>query len=163
MSGHVVSPLRPMTVADLDAVLRVQREGAIAGLGHIFDQTRFPFPTEVVRHRWATEIAEEGIDCFVIVDRSGAVAGFAAIRGAELLHFGTALATWGTGLAGAAHDALLALLRAAGHTETRLRVFEANHRARRFYERRGWVAAGDRTTTSFPPRPVLLGYARVLP
>jgi L-glutamine:scyllo-inosose aminotransferase/L-glutamine:2-deoxy-scyllo-inosose/3-amino-2,3-dideoxy-scyllo-inosose aminotransferase len=39
------------------------------------------------------------IDVYVIENDDGAVAGFAATRGGELLHFGTAVETWGSGLA----------------------------------------------------------------
>jgi len=38
-------------------------------------------------------------------------------------------------------------------------VFEANDRARRFYERRGWAATGESSTSGFAPNPVLLTYA----
>lgn len=144
-----------MTPADLDALMVVQRDGAVLGLGNIFPQERFPFPVDVVRRRWEKEIADPEIDCFVIGDE---VAGFVALRGNELLHFGTAVATWGSGLAGRAHDEVLALWFARKHRHARLRVFEGNARARRFYERRGWRATGGRSRTSFAPHPVLLGY-----
>jgi putative acetyltransferase len=41
----------------------------------------------------------------------------------------------------------------------RLRVFEENHRARRFYEKSGWVSTGSTSRGQFPPFPVLLEYA----
>ena len=50
---------------------------------------------------------------------------------------------WG---AGAATELLRAGLRwigQRGHNEARLRVVEAHHRARRFYEREGWVVDPD--------------------
>jgi RimJ/RimL family protein N-acetyltransferase len=86
------------------------------------------------------------------------VAGFAATRGNELLHFGTAVDLWGSGLASQAHDEVLDHLRAGGCTEGRLRVFEQNLRARRFYGRRGWVQTGERSRSGFAPYPSLLGY-----
>jgi RimJ/RimL family protein N-acetyltransferase len=154
--------LRPLTPADLDALMVVQREGAQAAMGTIFPQDRFPFPVEVLRQRWERELADPGIDCFVIVDGPGSdvgtVAGFAALRGNEFLHFGTAVSTWGSGLAARAHDEVIALWVARGHRRARLRVFEDNVRARRFYERRGWTATGERSRSSFAPYPVLLTY-----
>src|SRR6185436_17916029 len=95
---------------------------------------------------------------FVIVDASGRVVGFAALRGDELLHFGTAVQTWGTGLAAVAHDELMARLAARGVLIAWLRVFEENHRACRFYEKLGWRRTGTRTRTSFAPHPVLVHY-----
>jgi RimJ/RimL family protein N-acetyltransferase len=117
----------------------------------------------VIRRRWESEIADPGLRCYVVVsaDESRGVLGFAALRGAELLHFGTALDTWGSGLAVRFHDALIATYDA----ETTLlfaRVFEANVRARHFYEKLGWRCTGERTTTSFPPNPTLVRYERSL-
>jgi len=83
------------------------------------------------------------------------IAGFAATRGDELLHFGTALDSWGSGLAGAAHDELVEHLRASGHARAWLLVFEENERAIRFYARRGWLPTERTQRTTFPPYPVL--------
>ncbi len=151
--------LRPLADRDLDDLLVVQREGAVAGLSHIFPQATHPFPTEQVRERWAREINDAAIDCFAVVQQ-GKVAGFAATRGAELLHFGTAVGSWGTGLAGAAHDDLLEHLHVQGFETVWLRVFDLNQRAVRFYGRRGWVATDVTARTSFAPYPVLRRYER---
>jgi RimJ/RimL family protein N-acetyltransferase len=150
--------LRALTAADLDELLRAQAEGAAEGLGHIFPQEQYPFPVQAVRSRWERELDDPDMDCFVVLDAAGAVSGFVATRGNEFLHFGTALRTWGTGLAGLAHDEVLAHLSAQGYDHAWLRVFEANERARRFYSRRGWVPTGERSESGFPPNPVLLHY-----
>ncbi|MBB2948924.1 RimJ/RimL family protein N-acetyltransferase [Actinoplanes lutulentus] len=71
-------------------------------------------------------------------------------------------ATWGTGLAAAAHAALLPTFQAHGVRTPRLHVFAANHRARRFYEKLGWQPTGRSRQTSFPPNPVLLEYRLAL-
>ncbi len=98
--------LRPMAAGDADDVVTLQEVGAIVGLGHIFHQDEHPFPAPEIRGRWLKEIETPGLDCHVILDR-GRAAGFAALRADELLHFGTAMDTWGSGLAGLAHDELL--------------------------------------------------------
>jgi putative acetyltransferase len=151
-----------MRLDDLDALVELQREGAVAGLSGIFSQDEYPFPTAQVRERWAREVVDPAIDCFVVLDGEGPMAGFAATKGEELLHFGTALSTWGSGLAGRAHDAVVEHLRQQGRSRGWLRVFEANHRARCFYERRGWRATAETTRTSFPPHPVLVRYELTL-
>jgi RimJ/RimL family protein N-acetyltransferase len=97
--------------------------------------------------RWIAEIADPDIDVYV-VEHTGIISGFAAPRGNELLHFGTAVDTWGTGLAVAVHDEILVHLAAAGHRLVRLRVFEENHRAISFYRKLGWRATGARSTTA---------------
>jgi len=80
------------------------------------------------------------------------------VRGDELLHFGTAVETWGSGFAAAAHDQVVRRLAATGSPRAWLRVFEENRRARRFYEKLGWHGT-DRTSRSpFPPHPVLVEY-----
>ena len=149
--------LRLLRPDDLDVLLEVQRAGAVAGLGHIFPQDTNPFPSEQIRARWAEELDDPAVDCFAVL-LEGDLAGFAATRGAELLHFGTALESWGTGLADRAHTELIEHLRLLGHPRAWLRVFDENYRAVRFYERRGWRATLQTTRTSFAPYPVLRRY-----
>lgn len=162
MADRPVSALlRPMTLADVAAVVAVQEPGAVAGLGAIFPQDTHPFPRETIASRWREEISAPEIDCLLVL-RAAEVAGFAATRGDELLHFGIAVEHWGTGLAQAAHDAVLDRMRSSGTTRAWLRVFEQNRRGRRFYERLGWHEAGAREHSSFPPHPVLVRYERGL-
>jgi len=148
-----------MTAADVQDVLEVQRPGAVLGLADVFPQDAYPFPVEAVRRRWLDEIATPGIDCLVVL-QGAAVVGFAAVHEDELLHFGIAVEHWGSGLARAAHDQVLALLRDRGLPRARLRVFTANRRGRRFYEKLGWVETGARTRSTFPPYAELLEYER---
>jgi RimJ/RimL family protein N-acetyltransferase len=156
---------REATAQDISPLVDVQQAGAVRGLSHIFPQDRFPFPRTAIVQRWSDELADPATAVYVSTDEAGAITGFAATRGSELLHFGTSPSTWGSGLAGELHDAVLgAFAKAAptGVTLIRLRVFEANTRARRFYEKRGWVTTGRRSRTSFSPHPELLEYARGL-
>lgn len=157
--------LRVATHDDVEALVDVQEHGAVRGLSHIFPQDAHPFPRMEIVRRWHDEIADPLTHAYVATIPAGAVSGFAATRGTEMLHFGTAVHTWGTGLAGEFHDALLRVLATTAHagtTRIRLRVFEANLRARRFYEKLGWRPTGHNTRTSFPPHPVLLGYDRAM-
>lgn len=151
--------LRLAAPDDLHDLLDVQQEGAQLALAHIFPQDTHPFPRDEIFARWIAEIADPDIEAYVI-EHEGRVSGFAATRGDELLHFGTAVASWGTGLAVSAHDEIIKRLAASGVTLARLRVFERNHRAIRFYGKLGWRRTSARTRTSFPPHPVLVGYQR---
>lgn len=153
--------LRALDERDLDDLLVLQREGAVAGMGHIFPQDIHPFPTQEVRSRWLRELDDTDIDCFAILDH-GQLAGFAATRAAELLHFGTAVRAWGTGLAGRAHDEIVEHFRTRGHRAAWLRVFDENVRAIRFYRRRGWAPTEDTTRSTFAPYPTLRRYERPL-
>ena len=146
-----------MSVADVPEVLAVQEPGAVLSLGDVFPQDTHPFPADDIGQRWRQEIADPRKDCYVVLHH-GTVAGFAAIRGDEFLHFGTAVEHWGTGLAQAAHDAVLDVMRTHGVRRAWLRVFTGNGRGRRFYEKLGWQPTGDVSRTSFAPHPELLRY-----
>lgn len=156
--------LRAATAADVDALLDVQEPAAVQGLGHIFPQDQHPFPRAAIAARWLTEIADPDVLVYLYTDLGGSIQGFAAIRGHELLHFGTALPTWGTGLASRFHAALLdAIVEVQSTPDTlTLRVFEENRRARRFYDKHGWLPTGRSSRTTFPPHPLLLEYQRHL-
>jgi RimJ/RimL family protein N-acetyltransferase len=160
---HAAVIFRPAVAEDVPALVEVQEAGAVLGLGHIFPQHTHPFPRHEITARWLSEIADPETHVYVCTDEFGAITGFAATRGDELLHFGTAPATWGQGLASALHSAVLAVLcETAGSPRARLRVFEDNHRARRFYEKHGWRTTGTRSRSPFEPHPELLEYERPL-
>jgi RimJ/RimL family protein N-acetyltransferase len=159
MSSGDAGLLRRMTPADVTAVLDVQQPAAVVGLAGVFPQHAYPFPREAVRERWLREVVDPGIDCHVVIS-DGAVAGFAAIRHDELMHFGIALEHWGSGLAGRAHDAVIALLAHQHLRRAWLLAFTENHRGRRFYEKHGWTPTGERARSTFPPRPELMRYER---
>lgn len=102
-----------------------------------------------------------------VADVAGAVAGFAihgpeggasespgdeVARGpgtvGELYSLNVHPDHWSTGVGSALMAHVLGALADAGHTEAVLWVLPANERARRFYERRGWVPDGaERTDT----------------
>lgn len=142
---------------DLAGLMVLQERGAVAGLSNVFPQETHPFPREDVRNRWERELDDPAVVACVATAADVGFVGFAARRGDELLHFGTALDTWGSGLAAWLHDALVATYPPEVR-RLRLRVFGGNPRARAFYEKLGWVATGSVSRTSFPPHPVLLEY-----
>jgi len=153
--------LREMRAEDVPAVLEVQQPAAVAGLSDVFPQDRHPFPRDAIGERWLTEVADASTPCYVVL-RGRAIAGFAATRADEVLHFGVALDEWGSGLAVAAHDELLVRLRGSGLTRATLRVYAANGRGRRFWEKLGWTDTGERSRASTPPHAELLTYENAL-
>jgi RimJ/RimL family protein N-acetyltransferase len=154
--------LRAASSADVPAIVDVQHAGALRSLTHIFPQDTYPFPRAAVESRWLAEVADPDVAVYVIERDDGRVAGFAAVRGNELLHFGTAVQMWGTGLAATAHDLLIEEIRATDEPHARLRVFVDNHRARRFYDKLGWRCTGLTSRSPFPPYPALVEYRRDL-
>jgi RimJ/RimL family protein N-acetyltransferase len=151
--------LRRMREEDVPAVMAVQEPASIAGLSAVFPQDAHPFPRGVLADRWRAEIDDPAIECFVIV-RGSVVAGFAALRGDEVMHFGVAVEEWGSGLAVAAHDELLDRLRASGVERPWLRVYAANPRGRAFWEKLGWVDTGERSRGPMPPHAELRTYEK---
>jgi GNAT superfamily N-acetyltransferase len=153
---------RPMTGADLPDLMPLQERGAVAGLGGVFPQQTHPFPREAIRDRWRDELADPEIAAYVATDGAADnLVAFGARRGDELLHFGTALETWRSGLAAWLHDALVSTYLPEVDL-LRLRVFAGNGRARRFYQKLGWQPTGQETTSTFAPYPVLVEYTLVL-
>ena len=151
---------RRAVAEDLKDLVAVQEAAAVAGLAHIFPQDQYPFPREAVLQRWTAELADPKTAVYICTDETRRIIGFAARREDELLHLGTALHTWGSGLAVELHDALLASFPETV-THCRLRVFTENHRARRFYEKLGWSSTGEVTRSTFPPYAELVTYTRV--
>jgi len=88
------------------------------------------------------------------IEPGGAWAGFAMLRAdsraegvtghapMEVVRFYTRATWYGRGLAARLMDGALAAARAADHDEVWLQVWEHNQRARRFYEKSGFVARG---------------------
>lgn len=160
-TGATGDVLRAMSVEDVPAVMAVQEPASVAGLSGVFPQDTHPFPREVLADRWRQEIADPAIDCFVVL-RGDVVAGFAARRGDEVMHFGIAVEEWGSGLAVAAHDALLQRMRTAGVERAWLRVYAANPRGRAFWGKLGWVETGECSRGPMPPHAELLTCVRDL-
>lgn len=148
-----------MLLADLPELVAVQERGAVLGLSGIFPQAEFPFPREDIVSRWTDELADPTIAAYVATGQGGRIVGFAARRGDEILHVGTAPETWGSGLAAELHDALVATF-PPDLRQLRLWVLEGNGRARRYYEKLGWTVSGAESRSPFAPHPRMLEYVR---
>lgn len=106
----------------------VHEASATAAYAHIFTT---PFPRDEARERWAAHAGR------VWVARLGDTAvGFVAATGTELDGLYVIPRAAGEGVGSALLD--------AAHPVSLLWVLEDNHHARRWYERRGWQADGQR-------------------
>lgn len=141
--------------ADADLLAGLERTSTTDALAHIFGTER-PYPIDDVRARWAIVLDDPETATLLAYDVEPI--GYAAIDRVELRHFGVIRARFGTGAADALHAEAMRRMTASAGDAPRLWVLAENHRARRFYERRGWLADGRSGQSEFPPYPTQLGY-----
>jgi GNAT superfamily N-acetyltransferase len=130
--------IRKATPADAPAVADIWHAGWPDGhLGHVPQELVAVRTEESFQQRAAERVADT-----VVAEVGGMVAGFTMVVGDEVEQVYVAASQRGSGVA----DALLAdaesRIRDAGHPRAWLAAVAGNARARRFYERRGWVDDG---------------------
>ena len=130
--------IRKATPADAPAVADIWRAGWPDGhLGHVPQELVAVRTAESFRERAAERVADT-----VVVEVDGKVAGFTMVVGDEVEQVYVEASHRGSGVAAALLADAEARIRAAGHPRAWLAVVAGNARARRFYERRGWVDDG---------------------
>ncbi len=134
--------LRPATPDDVEVLAALFHRGwHDAHPGHVPAGLTERRTLDAFRDRVAARVAET--DETTVAEVDGAVAGFIMIAGDEVEQVYVDRAYRGTGLAETLLDEAERQVAAAGHDETWLAVVVGNARARAFYERQGWVDAGD--------------------
>jgi len=157
----VAAPIvRRAQPGDLETLLRIQREAAIAAFSHIFPPEHHPFPDVAIRNGWAAAIEDAGIEVYLAELDADPVASVSVGHGLLRTLF-VLPAHWGGGLGSDLHDLALERLEAAGVVEAKLWTL-AESKARRFYERRGWTENGETRVVPFPPHPLDVAYTRSL-
>ncbi len=164
-----VARLRDADPEDAPTLTALEEAINVAALPHIFPPERYPYPSDVVLARWGRELLDPTYRIRVAEVALGAhgtervrehrVVGYCACRKAEgrvwLEHLGVAADAQGSGLA----PLLVAEARNAyPGREMHLWVLTDNARARRFYEREGWVATGVEMPAVYPPYPPMVEY-----
>jgi GNAT superfamily N-acetyltransferase len=132
--------IRRATVEDAEAIAGVQ----VRAWHHAYAD--IVAPQELAEHtvasrtdRWR-EALERGDSTTLVVEVQGTIAGFATIVPGELRALYVDPPAQGAGAGSALLHAAQDALRAGGHREAVLWVFQANGHARAFYERHGWSA-----------------------
>jgi GNAT superfamily N-acetyltransferase len=149
--------LRPGSLEDAEAIYAIHRESAMAAYTHVFPPDRYAFPDDQMRSHWNEALRDAETDV-VIAERAGKPVGFVTVSPGWLRNLFVVPEEWGHGAGAAIHDEAVLRLRTMD-AGARLWVLEANERARRFYERRGWRPDGGRSTSEYPPYPPTLRYA----
>jgi ribosomal protein S18 acetylase RimI-like enzyme len=145
--------LRPATLEDAERLARIVTDG-FAAYAEFGPPGWEPPPFEQQLALLEEALPEPDVWCCVAED-GGEVAGLVLIRSAAapplsdpkpgvafLWRLFIEPPWFGTGLAQELHDLALAEARAQGYSSIRLFAAAGQARARRFYEREGWVAAG---------------------
>jgi GNAT superfamily N-acetyltransferase len=150
-----VTTVRRATVDDARAIAEVHVETWRAAYGHIFPREVLDGLSVDERERlWRASVPERDTAVFVAErEDEGETVGFASAGASrdedapgvgELYAIYVAPAAWGSGAGQALMAAAVAWL-AERYSEAILWVATDNPRARRFYEKEGWVVDGTRT------------------
>jgi GNAT superfamily N-acetyltransferase len=135
-----MTSIRPAVPADMAAVADLWHEGWHDGhAGHVPDGLTAARTLSAFHERTPPRVA----DTAVAVAEDGSVVGFVMVVGDEVEQVFVARAARGTGLAAALLAEAEHRVAAAGHSAAWLAVVVGNARARRFYEKQGWVDEGD--------------------
>jgi GNAT superfamily N-acetyltransferase len=141
---------------DAEALSAVHRKSVLTAYMHIFPPDRYAFPADEMRAHWVERLGSA--EAVTLLAEQGAQAvGFVVVSPGWLESLFVVPAWWGRGTGTALHHEAVDVLRRLG-AGARLWVLEENEQARRFYERHGWRADGERQPSGYPPYPVTLRY-----
>ena len=144
-----MSVIRRGSVDEVNVLAALHLRTALDAYGHIFPPEAPPPTLAEVTDLWRRMFAN-GAAVFV-AEHDGVVVGeVIATSDGHLSRLYVDPDHWGQGLGAWLHDAAVNHLRSAGCATASLWVLEANDRARRFYERRGWRPNGRRKSTYEP-------------
>ena len=130
--------LRPATHDDVETIAEIWDRGWHDGHdGHVPDELTAVRTPESFRERAASRIPQTSV-----VTVADEIAGFVVVHDAELEQVFVHRDHRGTGVAQELMDEGLRLVREAGHDQAWLAAAAGNARARRFYEREGWIDEG---------------------
>ena len=135
-----MTSIRPAGDADMAAVADLWHEGWHAGhAGHVPDGLTAARTVAAFHERTPSRVA----DTTVAVDASGQLAGFVMVVGDEVEQVFVGPAARGSGVARVLLTEAERQVAAGGSSEAWLAVVAGNARARRFYEKCGWVDGGE--------------------
>ena len=147
LSSRDLPSVRRATAADAPAVAEIWRTGwHDAHLGNVPDELVAVRTDESFDARAAQRVADTSV---AVV--GGDVAGFVMVVGDEVEQVYVSRAHRGTGIADVLLDSAERQVAANSHAAAWLAVATGNDRARRFYERHGWVDEGEFAYTAEGP------------
>ena len=139
-----MTSIRPATAADMAAVADLWHEGWHSGhAGHVPGGLTDLRTLAAFHERTPPRVGDTTVAVTDVEGDDGAVMGFVMVVGDEVEQVFVAPAWRGTGVAADLLAEAERQIAAAGHDEAWLAVVEGNARARRFYEKCGWVDGGE--------------------
>ncbi len=163
--------IRPATTEDLATIGRIHAEAATLAYAHIFPADSPPPTPEALAGQWRTVLDDPDPRAEILVATipgeaadpavspgAGSVVGALAVAPSPDVPTGLLLqrlyidpAHQGLGIGATLHDHAIERVRRRGSPAINLWVLEANERARRIYEHRGWRLVPGRTLANEPP------------
>ncbi|HEY0646137.1 MAG TPA: GNAT family N-acetyltransferase [Nocardioides sp.] len=135
-----MTSIRPADAADMPAVADLWHEGWHSGhAGHVPEGLTAARTLTAFHERTPLRVA----DTTVAVSDGGELLGFVMVVGDEVEQVFVGPAARGGGVASRLLAEAERQVGSAGYDEAWLAVVAGNARARRFYEKHGWVDAGD--------------------
>jgi GNAT superfamily N-acetyltransferase len=147
------------TVEDAERCFGIARASAVAGFQHVFPPDLYAFPDDAIRGDWVSALTDPDGETYIAFEDDQAV-GVVSVGDGVLQTLYVMPEFWSQGIGSTLHDLALARLREANVHEARLWTLTENHRARAFYEKRGWRLTGRTRVVPFPPHPTDVEYAR---
>jgi GNAT superfamily N-acetyltransferase len=147
------------TLADAELCFGIARASAVAGFQHVFPPDLYEFPANAIRADWTSALTDPDGETYIAFEDGEAVGVVSVSRGV-LQTLYVMPESWSRGIGSTLHDLALDRLRETGVQEARLWTLTDNHRARAFYEERGWSVTGRTRVVPYPPHPVDVEYAR---
>ena len=145
------------TVEDAELCFRIASASALAGFQHVFPPDRYEYPAETIRADWISALENPDGETYIAFDEDEAV-GVISLSDGVLQTLYVMPERWGRGVGNTLHDFALDRLRETNVQEARLWTLTENHRARAFYEKRGWSLTGRTRVVPFPPYPIDVEY-----
>jgi GNAT superfamily N-acetyltransferase len=147
------------TVEDAELCFGIARAAAVAGFRDVFPPERYEFPADAIRADWISALTDPDGETYIAFQDDEAI-GVVSVGHGVLQTLYVRPEFWSRGIGSALHDLALDRLRETNVEEAHLWTLTENHRARAFYEKRGWSLTGRTRVVPFPPYPIDVEYAR---
>jgi len=147
------------TAEDVDLCFGIARAAALGAYQNVFPPDLYEFPAGAIRADWVSTLTNPDAETYIAFEDDEAV-GVVSVNQGVLGTLYVLPEFWSRGVGSRLHDRALDRLRETNVAEASLWTLTENHRARTFYEKRGWSLTGRTRVVPYPPYPIDVEYAR---